>query len=483
MPYIIPNATDVDGNKFIALDQAEPDSLDFEILGDRSTGVLSGCAVTASTSSGFLAIASGFVALRGVVYEVFGDASKPLNTGPSSGYRFDAVVVRCTPSANTASITIIDGVQNVTNPTYPKSAARLVTTDGINTATYITENDVVLAMVFRQGTTSPSNANIVDKRVNVPSTTSLRGNVVPSNGIGLDGDFYYKNSVGTSSSGVYVKRDGAWIELLLSDDSGSVTPIGSIIMWPSNVASPNPANKTFWLECNGQSVSKESYAELHNLLGDTYGPQTATQFSLPNLYSETSKFVTGNSTAGAISGSSTITIGSGNLPSHTHSLGSHTHTIGDHTHNIAHGHGSGTTVNGGQHSHQPLGGQDETPSEGIGFVTRLGQAIAGVLYPGTTGWLKGYVVPGSATADLVADGLTGIVGQGMQVHYTLNTTEHSGHTHVFATPTHSGTSGSVVNQLSSTGGPSDANTGTTGASTPITHLPPNISMRWFIRAK
>lgn len=482
MPYIIPNATDVDGTKFIALDQAEPDSLDFQILGDRSTGVLSGCAVTASTSSGLIAIASGFVALRGVVYEVSGDAGKALSAGPSSGYRFDAVVVRCTPATNTATITIIDGVQSVTNPTYPKSAARLLTTTGVSISTYITEDDVVLAMVFRQGATSPSNANIVDKRVNVPSTTSLRGNAVPSDGIGSNGDFYYKNAVGASSSGVYVKRDGAWIELLLSEDSGSVTPIGSIIMWPSNATSPNPAGKTFWLECNGQMVSKESYAALYGLIGDDYGSETTTQFALPNMYAETSKFVTGNSTAGIVSGSSTIAISENNLPSHTHSLGAHTHTIGDHTHSIAHGHGSGNTVNGGQHSHQPLGGQDETPSEGIGFVTRLGQAIAGVLYPGTLGWLKGYVIPGSATDDLIADGLTGIVGQGMQAHYTLNTTEHSGHTHVFVTPEYSGTSGSVVNQASSTGS-STGNTGSTGGSTPITHVQPNISMRWFIRAK
>lgn len=482
MPYIIPNATDVDGTKFIALDQAEPDSLDFQILGDRSTGVLSGCAVTASTSSGLIAIASGFVALRGVVYEVSGDAGKALSAGPSSGYRFDAVVVRCTPATNTAVITIIDGAQSVTNPTYPKSAARLLTTTGVSTSTYITEDDVVLAMVFRQGATSPSNANIVDKRVNVPSTTSLRGNSVPSNGIGSNGDFYYKNTVGESSSGVYVKRDGEWIELLLSEDSGSVTPIGSIIMWPSNSTTPNPAGKTFWLECNGQMVSKQSYSALHGLIGETYGASTTTQFKLPDMYISTSKFVSGNSTAGIVSGSSTITVSESNLPSHAHSLNSHTHPIGNHTHSITHGHGSSTTINGGEHSHQPLGGQDETPSENIGFVTRLGQAIAGVLYPGTLGWLKGYVIPGSADADLVADGLTGIVGQGMQAHYTLNTTEHSGHTHQFVTPEHTGTSGTVVNPSSATGA-SSGDTGVAGGATPITHVQPNISMRWFIRAK
>jgi microcystin-dependent protein len=482
MPYIIPNATDVDGTKFIALDQAEPDSLDFQILGDRSTGVLSGCAVTASTTSGALAIASGYVALSGVVYPVSGDSSKALSTGPSSGYRFDVVVVRCNPTTNTSEITIIDGVQSVTNPTYPKSAARLLTTTGVSTSTYITENDVVLAVVFRQGTTAPSNANIVDKRVNVPSTTSLRGSAIPSNGIGSDGDFYYKTTVGPSSAGVYVKRDGVWVELLLSGDSGSVTPIGAIIMWPSNSTSPNPAGKTFWLECDGSMVSKATYSELSGLLGTTYGADTSTQFKLPNMYESTSKFVSGSSTAGTVGGSQTINLSTNNIPAHNHSLNGHTHTVGDHTHNIAHGHGSGETVTNGQHSHQPLGGQDETPSEGIGFATRLGQAIEGVLFPGTLGWLKGYVVPGSATSDLIADGLTGIVGQGMQVHYTFNTTEHTGHRHVFVTPDYTGTSGGLVNG-SATTGTSTGNTGNTGEGSPVTYTPPNISMRWFIRAK
>lgn len=492
MPFIIPNATDVDGTKFIALDQAEPDSLDFEILGDRSTGVLSGCAVTASTTSGNIAIEQGWVASKGVVFGVAPESSLALGQGPASGYRFDVVVVRCLPNYGTSNIHIIEGTSSVTNPTYPKSEARLATTTGVNTSTYITDNDVVLAVVFRDGTTSPSNANIIDKRVNVPSTTSLRGNTIPSDGIGSDGDFYYKKTTGISSAGVYVKRDGSWVELLLSNDSGSVTPIGSIIMWPSNVTTPNPAGKTFWLECNGSAVSKSSYPELYTLLQNVYGQSTNTTFYIPNMYGSASSslFVTGASAAGIVSGSSTTTITQSNMPAHSHGLNNHTHTIGNHTHNISHLHASAETVLGGNHSHQPLGGQDETPTEGIGFVTRLGQAISGVFYPGTTGYLKGYVVPGSVSADLIADGLTGIVGQGMQVHYTLNTTEHSGHSHTFITPEFTGESGAVTNQSASTGVSNPTGeaggvsvTTSTGGSSPLSITPRNIGMRWFIRAK
>lgn len=61
MAFIIPNATDTaSGAKYENLDQAEPDSLDFEILGNAGrSGVLSGCAVTALSASNTAVSVSG----------------------------------------------------------------------------------------------------------------------------------------------------------------------------------------------------------------------------------------------------------------------------------------------------------------------------------------------------------------------------------------------------------------------------------------
>ena len=95
MPFIIPNATDTtSGNRYEALDQSEPDSLDFEILGARSTGVLSGCTVIAqAVPTNSVNVSSGSVMLNGTVYTVNGVPNHTLPQAPSNN-RFDIVVAR-----------------------------------------------------------------------------------------------------------------------------------------------------------------------------------------------------------------------------------------------------------------------------------------------------------------------------------------------------------------------------------------------------
>ena len=51
-----------------------------------------------------------------------------------------------------------------------------------------------------------------------------------------------------------------------------------------------------WLLCNGTEVSRETYAALYSVIGDTYGDgDGSTTFNLPNL---TDKFLQGNAVAG-----------------------------------------------------------------------------------------------------------------------------------------------------------------------------------------
>jgi len=215
MPFIIPNATDIpDSNShFISLDQAEPDSLDFQILGDRSTGVVTGCKVSVATGQYKVQIESGWVCVRGEIYSVTGIPQKDLPTVPTSTTnRFDLIVARLNTTTKIVSIVALAGIESASNPTFPKSADRLNTPTG----SYIdSTTDVVLAAIYRSGASAISDSCIVDKRVNISSSISFRGSSNPSDSVGIDGDFYYRYTTVAGSSGTFIKKDGKWIELLL----------------------------------------------------------------------------------------------------------------------------------------------------------------------------------------------------------------------------------------------------------------------------
>ena len=489
MPFIIPNATDIDGSKFIALDQSEPDSLDFQILGDRSTGVLTsstgvmGCKVEVATGDYTITISEGWVSIKGEVYQVINTPQKALPAVPSSTTsRFDVVLVRLNTTSNTVSIVTLAGTESSTNPTFPKTSDRLSTLTG----SYIEPTtDVVLATVYRNASSAVSNACIVDKRVNVPSSVSFRGSAIPNNSIGGNGDLYYKNPTGAGASGTYIKKDGVWIELLLQSESGAVTPIGSIIMWPSNLTTPNGSGPTFWLECNGQYVSSTTYSVLKDLLTTQYGVYVGSTFKLPNL---TNQFIKGSGTAGTTGGEGSVQLVEANLPVHAHTSPQHVHSVGDHVHSIGHTHTQKKTSEDGQHDHNGTKSQDGIVGTG-GFVSRVASYIAGT-FDTVAGRLKGetgFVIPWSLGADGVADGLHnvseqgnyGVPVQGMQVHWsseTANSTKHA-HEMIFApyigdSLKSSGTSGE--NSLENTGNGD-------GLGTTFSIIPPNITMRWFIR--
>ena len=170
-------------------------------------------------------------------------------------------------------------------------------------------------------------------------------------------------------------------------------------MWPSNVTTPNPTGKTFWLECNGDYVSNTNYTALKTLLGETYGPYVGTTFKLPNL---SSGFIQGSGTAGSTGGSSSVSISAGNLPPHVHSLNNHTHPVGSHAHTMDHDHTDQKTELGGIHTHLPeiQDGYNQAGTTG-GFVTRLSDPIAGTFHVVGTGASAkvagdtGFVIPHS----------------------------------------------------------------------------------------
>ena len=188
--FTIPNAPDSDKS---TLDQAEPDRVDFEILGNRRKGVVSGAEVT-SVSGNTVAVASGTIAYEGVNYALASNGSYALSSAPSSGNRFDLVVARYASSAVT--LQTIAGTASSTNPVFPA----------------LPSTDVVLAAVLRRANESIVSNDIIDKRafcLASPSATI---------------------TLGTDTTGDYVSSLVAGTAVSLANNTGEgATPTVSVV--------------------------------------------------------------------------------------------------------------------------------------------------------------------------------------------------------------------------------------------------------------
>lgn len=273
MPYIIPNAIDTtSGNKYVSLDQSEPDSIDFEILGNSNSGVISGCEVTPTTVQGAaVSVAGGTVVINGTVYAVEPNTFLALPSPPSTS-RFDMVVARV--SGTTASPLCLFGIESAANPALPKSKSRIVSTAGLNTLSYFDPaTDVVLATIYRFASNSITSAEIVDKRRTIQTPIPFKGAVAPQSTVGSVGDFYLQTgSLGIGSSGVYVKRTPTqWVELAnIQADPG--VPIGTVITW----LVANTPNQAVWIECNGAALDPVVYPNLFSVLQYSFGQESGT---------------------------------------------------------------------------------------------------------------------------------------------------------------------------------------------------------------
>ncbi len=141
MSFKIPNEADA-----AFADQAEPDSVDFDILAaiHDKDGVLDGCAVTEDSPQGlFVAVASGTVMVDGLKASVTG-ADVVITAADGSNDRFDLVVVD-----SAGAITVVAGTAS-TNPVFPAIPA----------------TRVVLAAVFvPTSDTQIADNQITDKRI------------------------------------------------------------------------------------------------------------------------------------------------------------------------------------------------------------------------------------------------------------------------------------------------------------------------------
>jgi hypothetical protein len=164
MAFTIPNHADAD-SPF----QAEPDSVDFDILaaGYSGSGVISGCAVTAQGSPNMtVAVASGIVSVAGVRAAVSG-ANATIGTADGTNPRFDMITIN---SSGTIATTAGTAASVPELPSIPSVS-------------------IVLALIFVPANdTTIATAQITDKRVFVSSGAAggVLDNIIM--GIGSDSD-------------------------------------------------------------------------------------------------------------------------------------------------------------------------------------------------------------------------------------------------------------------------------------------------------
>lgn len=471
MAFIIPNATDTtSGNKYSALDQAEPDALDFEILGSRTSGVIYGCEVTAQdVANSTVRVSTGWVVLSNVAYPVDANLTLSLPSAPATGNRFDVVIARLSGAA--MSLIVIPGTESAANPTFPKTSSRMVSTSGVDPLTYINpETDVVLATVYRSAGAAITSSRIVDKRAASTSGIRLQGSALPSSSVGSDGDLFFKSTLSVSdSSGVYVKRSGAWQELAKATVDPGV-PVGTIIMWPGASSAPASAS---WVEADGSAVSRSTYSALFSVLGTTYGAgDGSTTFNLPDFRGQ---FLSGLPATGRAMGTRygaanhSTTITSSNLPTHSHALSNNgvVSTQADHVHGINHDHPAASSSIANAHHWHAITNQT---TDNTTVLTNQNWAFQ--QSAGASAW--GYITSANLTSNTQSTGFN------IPHNHTISgQTEPAGmnHNHSVDIPEFSGPSAAAGTHSHNLSGTTD----NAGAGTAFSVEPSNYGIRFFLR--
>lgn len=247
-------------------------------------------------------------------------------------------------------------------------------------------------------------------------------------------------------------QEGTKINALLMqsiiDEINHNTPIGVIHPYAGQTA-PNG-----YLICDGSVVSRETYADLFQIIGTTYGVGDGkTTFVLPDL--RTTTVIGANSTykLGSVYGENEVTLSINQMPSHTHAQAAHTHTAtgasasnGAHVHSAssgsagAHTHSvSGSTSSAGDHAHAMYHGNSAGP------YTRPNQHPSG---SGTTStWALALNMDSAGTHTHSISGTA--ASAGAHAH-TVSVASGGAHTHGItvsvanASPVNSSTGGSLA---------------------------------------
>jgi microcystin-dependent protein len=275
---------------------------------------------------------------------------------------------------------------------------------------WVNTNDGISFVYYDDGTSSqwiellPSGVPLLNTKADLSGAT-FTGNVTAPR-------FISTQSTGTSplqvSSTTVVSNLNAD---LLDGQHGSVySPAGMISQFAGSSA------PTGWLLCEGQAVSRTTFAALFSTIGTTYGSgDGSTTFNVPNLQNRVPVGKgpdTEFDALGEVGGAKTVTLDATQMPSHNHtgttsSDGAHTHTF------------SGTTSTDGSHQH--------TTARGGTAAQLLTQTAAG---DGSVA-NRWHLADGSSGGV----GILGTLAAGSHTHTYSGTTSgaSANHTHTFTT--------------------------------------------------
>ena len=267
-----------------------------------------------------------------------------------------------------------------------------ITGDVSGSTTFDGSSDVSISASVSGGNASTASqlqtARTISITGDVTGSTTFDGSSNASISANISNSGVSPGTYGSSSSipSITVAGDGRLTSVTSNSFSiGGTIPIGGIIMWSG---SSIPSG---WALCNGQTVNGQA---------------------TPNLQD---KFVVGAGSGysvGNVGGEATKTLGTANLPSHTHTAGSLTATGGNHSHSFS---GSGSNT----HSHgipKGSGGADAdilnyVPSpkvENIQSSFNSDNTTISITVSGTTGGSS----PGTNSQTVSISGNTGSKGSG-----------------------------------------------------------------------
>lgn len=378
MPFTVPNATDLVAGTIRSLDQAEPDSLDFQTVGNRRNGVISGADVsTVASAAGNptpaylnVTLSACEVVIDGVYGSITANLTAVVPAAPAGAdTRFD--VICAFNNSGTFQLDVVSGTASSNNPVFPTIPSSKIP---------------LYAVYVKSGESTVDPAELlIDKRVLSLSSTVRTGTGDPAGTLGSIGDLYLDTAAQAvdTRSGLWVKagtttwrRIAAYGELtgvitsngtttsLSAPVSQALSPTGTLIQFAGTTA---PAG---WLFADGSAISRSTYATLFGVIGTTYGVGDGVNtFNLPNMKG---RVPVGRDAAqaefdalGETGGAKTHTLGVSETPSHQHNVTAYSHSVSqsnalnsDHTHTdgtlkaaaASHEH-AGSTVTGGTHKH------------------------------------------------------------------------------------------------------------------------------------
>lgn len=385
--FLVKNAADVGSN----LDVAEPDALDFNLLGSQRYGVITGCDVSVTGSSWVVNVTNGVYGIKGVAVAGGGQVTLPtasqdlrfdLIVGDAAGHVsaivgtaspnpifpacpddvcvFAAVLVRPGVMPQPADVTdkrimlmqsfitaINDGAPLLRNSD-PSTLATLFQIDPFGLMTFIAQGGSVATLggdstvasgLVVNGAMRVTGALLV-AAMTVASLTSTgkisgsnfhEGPTAPTVGpvTGVNGDIY-KN---TTDGSVWVYQAGTWAQV-----STAVVPPGFTMMGFLSTAPPG------WLLVNGQTISMSDAGGLWNARPDWR--IDASNMRLPDA--RDCFFAWGNPGVKAGNPTALVPITTANMPPHHHLVSPTTDAGGSHAHGA-------TATADGYHAHTTQG--------------------------------------------------------------------------------------------------------------------------------